>query len=66
MYTKVGLQTCCITFSLPSKLDKENRLKQARVIAMFLSVAKRRIRKEKYEETKTNFEDVYLSDGLVD
>ena len=44
---------------------EENQLKHARRIAIFLSGVKKED-KEKYEETETNFEGAYLSDGMAD
>ena len=62
MCKKIGQQTCFITFVQPSNFS-ENRLKHAPVIAIFLINRKE---EEKYEETMTNIEDAYLSDGLAD
>jgi len=44
--------------------NQGNQLKHAQIITNFLKCAKRkRSRKEKYKEHKTNFEGVYLHDG---
>jgi len=55
-------------FLLPSKV-KKNWLKHMQVTLIFLECAKRRtrrLRRKIYEEHKTNFEGLYLHDGLAD